>query len=356
MIFCTVIWCVHVHVYVHVRVRVRGSNVCRCAVMCLQVNMKRDRDGNGHGSLGTEKRMRREEGEPVPRRGGEEACQDGGKERQGGEADPATWDKWDAYASAVAGGEGGEEHSCNQSTMAILPGRETPPEAMQPQVTQPVPGRDVIPLAESSNGESVGCSLQVALDGGSDIAMTAAAAASSGATVAVADAVAAQPNLLVFSEPDGGSDMVRGASANAGKARRTIVTSAWPYDAREGDELSFKKGDQFAVLVKGEDRGWIYVQRLGGNAAGCMGLVPSTHLEAVTASWPREAQEEDELSFRQGDKLTILGLGEDEVMLHARLLCKYLCRVFDALLVLMERNMILSKPMLAGLAVCRVAA
>ena len=124
----------------------------------------------------------------------QEACQDGGKERQGGETDPATRDKWDACASAVAGGEGGEEHSCNQSTMAILPERETPPEAMQPQVTQPVPGRDVIPLAESSNGESAGCSLQVALDGGSDIAMTAPAAASSGATVAVADAVAAQPN------------------------------------------------------------------------------------------------------------------------------------------------------------------
>ena len=113
-----------------------------------------------------------------------------------------------------------------------------------------------------------------------------------------------------------------GTSVNTGMAHRTIVTSAWPYDALEGDELSFKKGDQFAVLDKGEDSGWIYVQQLGGNAAGCRGLIPSTHLEAVTAAWAWEAQEEDELSFRKGDKLTILGPGEDEVMLLARLLCK----------------------------------
>lgn len=121
---------------------------------------------------------------------------------------------------------------------------------------------------------------------------------------------------VVKSSHEGGD--VADHPVNKGKPRdRTIVIAAWPYDAKEEDELTFEHGDRFAVLDKGQDSGWVYVERVGVGSAGCKGLIPSTHLEAVEVAWDWCALADDELTVKAGDRLVILGLGEDEVLLRA---------------------------------------
>lgn len=103
--------------------------------------------------------------------------------------------------------------------------------------------------------------------------------------------------------------------------------------------------DQFTVLDRGEDKGWVYVQcvanrktkrknRAKKQAANPddavrapqhthkvkRGLIPTTHLQALLAAFDWDAQASDELSFKTGDKLIVLDRGDEEGWLFAELM------------------------------------
>ena len=99
------------------------------------------------------------------------------------------------------------------------------------------------------------------------------------------------------------------------------------------------------MLDRREDQGWVYVQcvankkkkrenkaKLSASTAdtvataqqhsikGKRGLIPTTHLQALMATFDWEAQAPDELTFETGDKFIVLGRGEDKGWLFAELL------------------------------------
>mmetsp|Transcript_8537 Transcript_8537/g.20999 ORF Transcript_8537/g.20999 Transcript_8537/m.20999 type:complete len:196 (+) Transcript_8537:3172-3759(+) len=105
------------------------------------------------------------------------------------------------------------------------------------------------------------------------------------------------------------------------------VTAAWDFETQDPEELGFKKGDKVTIVSLGEDEGWVM-----GTLRGGRGLVPTTHLEsyadqgvstgagggkAAMAEWDYEAQGDDELTLKEGERITILGQSEDEGWLNA---------------------------------------
>lgn len=98
----------------------------------------------------------------------------------------------------------------------------------------------------------------------------------------------------------------QGLKKSAAKARAVNAARAlYSYTAQRDDELSFSEGDLVAVLAKNEDGWW------EGEANGARGVFPGNYVEEtsrqrVRAQWAYTAQRSDELSFSEGDIITVL--------------------------------------------------
>jgi len=128
-------------------------------------------------------------------------------------------------------------------------------------------------------------------------------------------------------------DVSRGMPApTASAAQGRPATAKFAYQAAGDDELSFAKGDKITILRDAEDEGWYE----GRNDRGQEGLVPATHIvedsaggggggggggsddrpcpagmKPGVAKFDFEATNEDELTFKKGDKLYIMDAPED---------------------------------------------
>jgi hypothetical protein len=90
------------------------------------------------------------------------------------------------------------------------------------------------------------------------------------------------------------------ANGAAGQAR-----AIYTYTAQRSDELSFNEGDTITVLAKNPDGWW------EGECGGSRGVFPGNYVEEagkkqVRSQWAYTAQRPDELSFGEGVLITVL--------------------------------------------------
>ncbi|CAO3698910.1 unnamed protein product [Rhizopus microsporus] len=92
-----------------------------------------------------------------------------------------------------------------------------------------------------------------------------------------------------------------------------VSKALYDYDARTEDELSIRENDILYVIEKEDDDWWkAELKQTSGEEAGPVGLVPAQYLEEVTpigrirAEYDYEAQQEEELSFQEGDEMDLL--------------------------------------------------
>lgn len=110
----------------------------------------------------------------------------------------------------------------------------------------------------------------------------------------------AQPNPKMISGPGQGLKK-GGAKPRAGSTARALYS----YAAQREDELSFREGDYVTVITKNADGWW------EGEANGARGVFPGNYVEEylrpkVKAQWAYTAQRADELSFSEGDVIEVL--------------------------------------------------
>ena len=92
------------------------------------------------------------------------------------------------------------------------------------------------------------------------------------------------------------------AKAAAGSQARAVYT----YAAQREDELSFNEGDVITVVAKNADGWW------EGELHGARGVFPGNYVEEtprgkqVKSQWAYTAQRADELSFNEGDIIIVL--------------------------------------------------
>lgn len=123
-----------------------------------------------------------------------------------------------------------------------------------------------------------------------------------------------------------------------------IVKAQMDYGAHKADELSFRRGEDIAVISQARDPGWVIAE----NSFGQRGLAPQTHLLAVSpgesasffpsaphgteaiapsvmqgvvrvASRVYEALHPDELSLQRGQQIAVQGPAPDQGWLQATL-------------------------------------
>ncbi|KAI8087846.1 uncharacterized protein B0P05DRAFT_569327 [Gilbertella persicaria] len=92
-----------------------------------------------------------------------------------------------------------------------------------------------------------------------------------------------------------------------------VCQALYDYEARTEDELSIKQDDILYVIEKEDDDWWkTELKQNTGEEQGPIGLVPATYLEEVQpigrvrAEYDYVAQQEEELSFEEGDEMVLL--------------------------------------------------
>lgn len=96
---------------------------------------------------------------------------------------------------------------------------------------------------------------------------------------------------------------------SAAKPRAVAISTAralYSYAAQREDELSFREGDVVTVIAKNTDGWW------DGEANGARGVFPGNYVQELSARpkvkalWAYSAQRADELSFAEGDIIEVL--------------------------------------------------
>ena len=138
----------------------------------------------------------------------------------------------------------------------------------------------------------------------------------------------------VNKEPEVRGDMInsdQGETEIARTALETVVVAAYGYDASGDDKLTFNAGDRLVLLDRTAEEGWLRARRISPQKAFVptsgqatshrveQGMIPTTRLQPLEAKFDWIAESEDELSFRCGDKLRVLDMGEDEGWLMAEI-------------------------------------
>ncbi|ORZ23245.1 hypothetical protein BCR42DRAFT_446948 [Absidia repens] len=92
-----------------------------------------------------------------------------------------------------------------------------------------------------------------------------------------------------------------------------VCVALYDYDARTPDEINIKENDTLYVIEKEDDDWWkAEVKQVSNEEPGPIGLVPATYLEEVTpigqvrAEYDYDAQQEEELSFSEGQDMWLL--------------------------------------------------
>ncbi|OBZ82343.1 Actin cytoskeleton-regulatory complex protein sla1, partial [Choanephora cucurbitarum] len=91
-----------------------------------------------------------------------------------------------------------------------------------------------------------------------------------------------------------------------------VCQTLYDYEARTEDELSIKQDDVLYVIEKEDDDWWKAELKQNTEEQGPVGLVPATYLEPiqpigrVRAEYDYVAQQEEELSFEEGDEMDLL--------------------------------------------------
>ncbi|KAG1617912.1 hypothetical protein G6F46_004310 [Rhizopus delemar] len=92
-----------------------------------------------------------------------------------------------------------------------------------------------------------------------------------------------------------------------------VSKALYDYDARTEDEITVKENDILYVIEKEDDDWWkAQLKQASGEEGGPIGLVPAQYLEEVTpigrvrAEYDYQAQQEEELSFEEGDEMDLL--------------------------------------------------
>ncbi|KAG1258582.1 hypothetical protein G6F68_008686 [Rhizopus microsporus] len=84
-----------------------------------------------------------------------------------------------------------------------------------------------------------------------------------------------------------------------------VSKALYDYDARTEDELSIRENDILYVIEKEDDDWWkAELKQTSGEEAGPVGLV--TPIGRIRAEYDYEAQQEEELSFQEGDEMDLL--------------------------------------------------
>lgn len=90
------------------------------------------------------------------------------------------------------------------------------------------------------------------------------------------------------------------------RAAAVVAKALYSYAAQREDELSFHEGDVITVIAKNADGWW------EGEVGGARGVFPGNYVEEtsarqrVKAQWAYVAQRPDELSFGEGDIIEVL--------------------------------------------------
>ncbi|KAG0992490.1 hypothetical protein G6F26_009102 [Rhizopus arrhizus] len=92
-----------------------------------------------------------------------------------------------------------------------------------------------------------------------------------------------------------------------------VCKALYDYDARTEDEITVKENDTLYVIEKEDDDWWkAQLKQASGEEGGPIGLVPAQYLEEVTpigrvrADYDYQAQQEEEISFEEGDEMDLL--------------------------------------------------
>ncbi|CAO0793109.1 unnamed protein product [Mucor circinelloides] len=92
-----------------------------------------------------------------------------------------------------------------------------------------------------------------------------------------------------------------------------VCKALYDYESRTEDELSIKENDILYIIEKEDDDWWrAELKQQNGEDQGPVGLVPADYLEEVTpigrvrAEFDYAAQQEEELSFEEGDEMDLL--------------------------------------------------
>ncbi|GAN10569.1 cell wall organization and biogenesis-related protein [Mucor ambiguus] len=92
-----------------------------------------------------------------------------------------------------------------------------------------------------------------------------------------------------------------------------VCKALYDYESRTEDELSVKENDILYIIEKEDDDWWrAELKQQNGEDQGPVGLVPADYLEEVTpigrvrAEFDYAAQQEEELSFEEGDEMDLL--------------------------------------------------
>jgi hypothetical protein len=83
------------------------------------------------------------------------------------------------------------------------------------------------------------------------------------------------------------------------------IRCLYSYDAQNEDELSIQEGDKLITIEPDDGSGWIKARR-----GHCLGLVPATYVEhlfeTVVAIYDFEASNPEELHLKEGDIVTVI--------------------------------------------------
>ncbi|CEP17300.1 hypothetical protein [Parasitella parasitica] len=92
-----------------------------------------------------------------------------------------------------------------------------------------------------------------------------------------------------------------------------VCKALYDYDARTEEELSIREDDILYIIEKEDDDWWrAELKQQNGEEQGPVGLVPADYVEEVTpigrvrAEFDYAAQQEEELSFEEGDEMDLL--------------------------------------------------
>ncbi|KAF1802942.1 hypothetical protein FB192DRAFT_1434352 [Mucor lusitanicus] len=104
-----------------------------------------------------------------------------------------------------------------------------------------------------------------------------------------------------------------------------VCRALYDYESRTEDELSIKENDILYIIEKEDDDWWrAELKQQNGEDQGPVGLVPADYLEEVTpigrvrAEFDYAAQQEEELSFEEGDEMDLLEQDDPDWFLQGR--------------------------------------
>lgn len=101
------------------------------------------------------------------------------------------------------------------------------------------------------------------------------------------------------------SSLISTPAPNTAASIDTTAIAIYAYEARDDNELTIAEGDVVSILEADDGSGWVRA-----SISGSDGLIPAAYIRIrsnrrVRAMYDYEAQEEGELSIKEGDHLTI---------------------------------------------------